>query len=318
MSRYSIESETSEGIEVLTLREGNNAAARIAPALGNNCFAFGAPDPVLEEISFAEFCAKPTSYGIPLLFPFPNRICDGRFVFEGREYNVNPPRHGFVRDKAWRVIDYGASDESGAWVQSRFRAEDYADTILPQFPSLFAFDVVYRLKDGRLEMEATSRNTGERRMPSGFGIHPYFHHPAPGVICVPARARWELVENLPTGVRLDVDGDYDLQTVRSTEGLALDDIFTDLAADEDGLVRCRLNDTVIEFSPKEFPHVVVFTPPAPRHALCIEPNTVPTDAFNLQARGVECNVALLDPGDEMRYRLSISSRTLQHSFGKRI
>ncbi|MCW5968108.1 MAG: aldose 1-epimerase [Blastocatellales bacterium] len=305
MPQYSIESEMRAGVEVLTLREGNSAAALLAPALGNNCFAFGAPDPVLEEISFAEFCAKPTGYGIPLLFPFPNRIRDGRFVFEGGEYNANPPRHGFVRDRAWRVIEHGASDEAGAWVQSRFDAADYADIILSQFPSLFTLDVVYRLRGGRLEMEITARNTGERRMPAGFGIHPYFHHPSPGVICVPARARWELVENLPTGLQLDVDGDYDLQTARSTEGLALDDIFTDLAADDDGLVRCRLNDTVIEFDRKEFPHVVVFTPPAPRRALCIEPNTVPTDAFNLQARGVECNVAVLAPGDEMRYRIAV-------------
>lgn len=312
MTQYSIDSEMRDGIEIVTLREGSCAAAQIAPALGNNCFAFGAPDPVLEDIPFAEFRAKPTSYGIPVLFPFPNRIRDGKFSYENREYTVDPPRHGFVRDKAWRVIETGASDETGAWIHSRFDAADHSDLILSQFPSLFTLDVVWRLKDGRLEMETTARNTGERRMPVGFGIHPYFNHPSPGVIRVPARARWELADNLPTGLRLDVEGDYDLQTTRTTEGLVLDDIFTDVVADDDGPARCYFNETVIEFDPKEFPHVVVFTPPAPRRAICIEPNTVPTDAFNLQGRGIECNVTTLDPGAEARFRISIYRQTLQH------
>src|SRR5688500_19161932 len=93
---YSVASEVRDEIEVISLKEGTVAVAEIAPTLGNNCFAFRAGTPILEPLPFSEFRQRPTSYGIPLLFPFPNRIRDGRFRFGGEEYQPDPPRHGFV------------------------------------------------------------------------------------------------------------------------------------------------------------------------------------------------------------------------------
>ncbi|HNG31864.1 MAG TPA: hypothetical protein PK012_19260, partial [Blastocatellia bacterium] len=57
----------------------------------------------------------------------------------------------------------------------------------------------------------------------------------------------------------------------------------------------------------EFPNVVVYTPPAPRQAVCIEPNTCPTDAFNLEARGIAANVLTLQPGASVNFKISIYS-----------
>jgi aldose 1-epimerase len=308
MTHYSIEKDLREGIEIYKLIEADRAVAEIAPALGNNCFAFRTSAPILEEVSFDDFRKKPTSYGIPILFPFPNRIRDGKFNFEGAEYTVDPPRHGFVRDKAWQVVDSGASDAEGAWIESRFDAADYAEQILAQFPALFTLDVLYRLKDGRLEMETIARNTGDATIPIGFGTHPYFQHPQPSTIQVPAGKRWELADNLPTGNLIDVAGDYDLRAERSTDGLTLDDIYTDVSAEADGMARCYLNQTVVEFDPVQFPQIVVFTPPAPRRAICIEPNSCPTDAFNLQERGIESNVITLTPGATVGFKISIYNR----------
>jgi aldose 1-epimerase len=269
---------------------------------------------VLEPVAFEEFRQKPTSYGIPILFPFPNRIRDGQFRFRGRSYKVDPPRHGFVRDKAWRVEANGASGEEGAWIRSAIEAGDYADQILGQFPHPFRLEVTYRLKDSLLEMETTAHNTGDEDMPAGFGIHPYFRRPDRGAVQVPARKRWELDDSLPTGRLLDVEGSYDLGEPRDLTGLSLDDIFTDAAADSDGQTRCRLTDhqkatqVVVEFDSKEFPHIVVYTPPAPRRAICIEPNTCPTDAFNLQDRGIESNLLVLRPGEAIDFKVAIYTR----------
>jgi hypothetical protein len=57
-------------VEIFTLREAERAHAEIAPSLGNNCFVFRAPEPVLEHVTFDQFYERPTSYGIPVLFPF--------------------------------------------------------------------------------------------------------------------------------------------------------------------------------------------------------------------------------------------------------
>ncbi|HMV83887.1 MAG TPA: aldose 1-epimerase [Blastocatellia bacterium] len=312
-SIYSVVSETHQGAEIITLREADRARAKIAPGLGNNCFEFQNTEPVLEAIAFDQFLAKPTSYGIPVLFPFPNRIRDGRFTFQGQTYAVDPPRHGFVRDKAWQIAATGASDEEGAWLRSRFDANDFADQILSQFPFPFVLEMTYRLREQRLELEFTAQNSGEKDMPVGFGIHPYFQKPAVGGIRVPANRRWELEDSLPTGRLLDVEGKYELRSEVGLEGLQLDDIFTDLIADENGLSQGYIanreswENIFVEFNAAEFPNVVVYTPPAPRQAVCIEPNTCPTDAFNLEARGIAANVLTLQPGASVNFKISIYS-----------
>lgn len=308
---YSVISETREGVEVFSLSEADRARAEIAPALGNNLFAYSTREPVLESIPFTDFRQKPTSYGIPILFPFPNRIRDGVFSFQGEQYTVNPPRHGFVRDKAWQVEGHGASVEAGAWLTSSFDAGDYPSEILQQYPFPFRLEVTYRLKDARLEMETRIQNTGARDMPAGFGTHPYFRRPANGTLTVPAQQRLELKESLPTGQLLDVADAYDLRHAADINRLKLDDIYTGVEAEADGLARCVLFDqendvrTIVEFSRAEFPYVVVYTPPAPRLAICVEPNTCPTDAFNLQTQGIESNVLTIGAGETSNFNISI-------------
>ena len=305
--------ESRDGVEVVTLRTDGDVVAEIAPSLGNNCFAFVAGDAVLEPVDFAEFRAKPTSYGIPLMFPFPNRIRDGRFTFRGETFTVDPPRHGMVRDKVWRVVDSGAAEGHGAWVRSRFDASDAGDAVLSQFPFPFRIEVEYRLVGRTLTLEVVPENTGDRDMPYGFGIHPYFRRPERGEVTVPAASRWELESSLPTGRVVDVGGSFDLRSGADVASMELDDVYTGLEARSDGTTRCEIRDaatgatTAIEFARADFPHVVVYTAPAPRRAVCVEPQTCPTDAFNLAERGVASDVRVLGPGKSERLTISISA-----------
>jgi aldose 1-epimerase len=121
----------------------------------------------------------------------------------------------------------------------------------------------------------------------------------------------ELADSLPTGKLLDVTGNYDLRRPTDLNELTLDDIYTTVEAEAGDLARCVLADaesgtrTIVEFARAEFPYVVVYTPPAPRRAICVEPNTCPTDAFNLQTRGVESNVLVIGAGETAEFRISI-------------
>ncbi len=314
--RYSVRSERRDGVEVLVLREGDAALAEVAPALGNDCFRFDTTKPVLESVAFADFLRKPTSYGIPVLFPFPNRIRDGAFTFQGKRYEPKPPRHGFVRDKAWRVVGSGASDHLGAWITSEIKAEDYPGDILDHFPFPFTLEMTHRLKDAALELHVVATNTGSSDMPVGFGIHPYFRRPEKGAIQVPAERRWELEDSLPTGKLVALDARFDLRQPRDLASVELDDIYAAPIGAASGKVECFLNDdvnrlqTVVEFNRRQFPHIVVYTPPAPRPAICIEPNTCPTDAFNLQAQGIEADVIALSPGARAEFDVRIYSRAV--------
>lgn len=86
-------------VEIFTLCDEDKACAEVTPGYGNNCFVFRVQEPILEAVPLEEFRQRPMSYGIPILFPFPNQIRDGEFSFRGQRYAVNPNRHGFVRDK---------------------------------------------------------------------------------------------------------------------------------------------------------------------------------------------------------------------------
>lgn len=310
-NRYSIGSEKRGAIEIFSLYEEDLARAVIAPGWGNNCLAFRTRESILEPAPYEESSQRPSSYGSPILFPFPNRIRGGEFCFLGQRYVVSPSRHGFVREKPWAVVAVGASDQEGAWIKSAFEATQYPE-ILKQFPFPFHLEVTYRLKDCRLEMGTIIQNIGWRDMPCGLGIHPYFRRPKQGTIQVPALKRWELSDGLPTGKLLEVEGPYDLHRPRELTNLVLDDIFTDLIADSDGIVRCVLNDqikcirNVVEFDVKQFPNVVVYTPPPPRQAICIEPYTCITDAFNLHHRmGVDSNLIVLRPGETINFKVCV-------------
>ncbi|MCC6446722.1 MAG: aldose 1-epimerase [Armatimonadetes bacterium] len=307
---YSVRSERRDGMEVVSLRQDEAACAEVAPGFGNNCFAFRLARPVLEPVPFETFRRRPTGYGIPILFPFPDRIREGVFHFRGRRYEVSPDRHGYARHKPWEAVGSGASEERGAWVQARLEAARHPEDILSQFPHPFRLTVTHRLKDSALAVEIAVENTGPEDLPFGLGLHPYFALPVSGTIRVPARKRWEMEDHLPTGRLLDVAPDYDLRAPRSARGLVLDDIYTDLAADADGLTRCWLADTgtgvktVLE-SGGLFRHIVVCTPPAPRPSLCIEPLTCPADAFNLHDRGIESGLIILPPGRVIHGRVRI-------------
>ncbi len=310
---YAVTTDQQHGVGIVTLRQSEDVYARVTPAFGNNCFEFTCGDPVFDPVPFEKYLKKPTAFGMPVLMPYPNRIDNGVFRFEGKRYEVYPNRHGYVRNRSWRLAAQDASDHSGAYVTSSFRAADHRD-ILAQFPFPFWLEVTYRLKNGILSMETRIRNEGDGAMPYGFGIHPYFRRPPGAALEIPANQRFELVDALPTGKLIDVEGSYDFRRRKALGGLALDDIYTGLMPEENGNVRCCLcsseSDTsvMIEFSARQFPHVVVFTPPEPRQAICIEPYTCPTDGFNLRDRGIGNDDMVLGPGSEIDLSLSIQPR----------
>jgi aldose 1-epimerase len=306
---YLITTEHRRNTKVFILRQENIAEAIIVPEFGNNLIEFGICHkshwiPVLEPIDFDALCEKPTSYGNPILFPYPNRIRNSRFQFEGHTYILDEPgRHGLVRDKQFKVDAYGASENEGAWLKCSLNSESFP-TILRQYPFPFILEVTYTLRDSTIEMLSIITNTGNCNMPLGFGIHPYFRRPMKGTIQVPAKRRWELFNNLPTGRIFDVEGKYDFRQPTELDDLILDDVFTDLDVINGGLSRCVLDDKqtririIIEFDATFFRDLVVYTPPLPRQSIAIEPYTCPPDALNLKDNpDLLSHLILLPPGN---------------------
>jgi aldose 1-epimerase len=313
-------------MDVILLSDGRGSTAKIAPALGFNCFDFQArvgdeTVPVIDASpQFAKGGDKPSGHGIPILFPFPNRIREGRFAWNGRDYqipasnasyNAGNAIHGFCLDRPWRVTSRGPDFAIGAFQLSR----DAADRV-SYWPTDFRIEVRYAVRDGRLRADFLIVNPSTEPLPWGLGIHPYFKLPlsaksksARCLISAPAAEEWELIDSLPTGRRLAVSESKDLRDGAYFDTLKLDDVLTglgDTPVIESGIMDEQAGLQVTQRFPKEFRELVVYTP-AHRDAFCLEPYTCVTDAINLQPRGVDTGWRVLDAGGEFRTWIEIAA-----------
>lgn len=295
------------------------ATASILPAAGFTCYALQLPVgskgiEVLDfEPDFPTTGENPTRNGIPLLFPFPNRIRGARFDWHGQTYDLagihqdgqGNAIHGLVVDRPWRVVSQSSDNAVG-----QFQLSVDAPDRRGLWPADFLIEVGYSLQDLGLRCEIRVANPDRVSLPWGFGTHPYFRVPlAAGsrrgdcLIQAPAAAEWELTHCLPTGRQLPVSGRKDLREGEALEGLKLDDVFTDLAT-ENGRITSLVIDPaaglqVLQITDTTFRELVVYTPPHGR-SVCLEPYTCVTDAIHLAANGIDAGLHVLAPGAEFR------------------
>ncbi len=321
-----VERQNEAEFEVHVLSDSESGAtARVATGYGFNCFSFRCPrrggdwELIAADPRFCSERLEPSAHGIPVLFPFPNRISAGRFEFAGRSWELerNEPGgrnaiHGLVIDRPWRAVDTDGS------LSGEFQASRDAPELLQRWPGDFRIKMTYELAGTKLHCRIEVENPSEQPLPYGFGLHPYFRLPlradGPEQSCtvrVPIRQLWELDEQfLPTGRCLPVPAHLNVQSAKPLADLQLDHVFTGLEFDPDGWCRCELSDAeagerVIVSFDRFFEHVVLYIPPQ-RGSICIEPYTCVTDAVNLSARGVEgTGWRVLAPGERAEGQMAI-------------
>ena len=315
--------------EAITIRNKQSGAeATIAPDLGFNCIAFRvriaetAIDVIDSPADVLKTDSRPSSFGIPILFPFPNRIRDGRFTWDGVEYEVplapGKPNaiHGFCLDRAWRIIDQGED-----FVVGLFQLSIDDPDRRKCWPADFRLEVRYRVIENRLESQFRIENPDDVRLPWGLGTHPYFRlplsqHGSPNscVFTVPVQEEWELQENLPTGTRSAVPSTGSLRSGIRYGTERFDNVFTGWQTDGQTL-KCSIADeeSGIELTQacdaRLFREAVVFTPPD-RAAVCLEPYTCVTDAVNLQHNDLNTGWQVLDPGNAIETWVAIQVNRL--------
>jgi aldose 1-epimerase len=327
---YEVEGRTVGGRAVYTLRDqATGESATILPSYGFNLYDLrlrvaGQVRRIIEAApNWAENPGHPGRNGTPILFPFPNRIRDARFTFQGKDYTLpvnNKPNaiHGFAIDANWDVLEHGASD-TGASITGRYQISKQSPAMLEHWPADAILQVKYTLARGRLTLEADVTNPTAQDLPYGFGIHPYFRIPfTPGgdqsrtqVILPPAKY-WVLENFLPTGDIRPVDARLDFRQGQPMKGLKLDDVLTDLPKDD--MRVCRLVDLDLKaefrltFS-SVFRELVVYTPPGDGGIISLEPYTQTTDAINLQARGVAAGLRVLGHGGHEGFSITMETKS---------
>jgi aldose 1-epimerase len=236
-----------------------------------------------------------------VLMPWPGRIAGGTYDFAGRRLRLphndkaGPNAiHGLVRTRTWETE---AERLSAASFVLRLRRGDE-----PGYPFDLLLRIHYEARDGGIACRFEAQNVGEEDCPFGAGFHPYLV-PASGLeqarLQVPAAGWVEREGVLPTGGVRPASGALDLRTMRSVGGARLDDCFTGLSRDGDGLARVRLDDVEL-WMDAAFGFVQVFTGdtlgPSARQALAVEPMTCAPGAFVHPGLGLR----VLAPGERMR------------------
>lgn len=271
-----------------------------------------------------------------VLAPWPNRIAEGRFVFDGSVHRlpITEPQHatalhGLVAEADWTVLDKSESS-----VRLEFALEP-----TPGYPFSFGLGVEYRLHDDGLRISAEAHNTGSRRAPFGFGFHPWL---APGAgaapaetvddaqLVIPAETWVETDERLiPTEFRPFDDGTVipadhavdgsacivckDFRGLRTIGGTVLDDAYFTPRRGGDGWSRARLrgvDDREIAIGMGSgFRTWQVCTgddleSDRTRKAIAIEPMTCPPNAFASGTEGDDFDV--VEPGGRLAVEWSVS------------
>lgn len=309
----------AQGLETMSIQERSGRQLRIS-ANGYEAIiaTVGASLRVLTHngrdliVPFEADELRPSSRGATLA-PWPNRIADGQYTFQGTTHQLplsEPARgnaiHGLV-----------------SWVDFHERVV-VADrvvltaTIAPMrgYPFRVEVEVEYTIDASGLTQTVTGRNLGADPAPWGTGPHPYLVAGPTGA--APREGRvdaWTL--NLPATEVLTVSDDrllpvavesidahpqWDFRTTRPIGDVFIDHAFTGLTR-KNGLatVEVRTTDgsgTAIAFD-EGLPWVQVHTADTPtnpdthRIGLAVEPMTCPPDAYNSGT-----DLIVLEPGEE--------------------
>ena len=306
----------------------SGSSAQILVSQGFNCFDFRAVtsggktvDVIEAEDNYADGDKRPSANGIPLLFPFPNRIREGRFSWDGKDYHLPEDLaaydgagnaiHGFCYDRPWRVVEQ--NDNS---VVGEFQLSVDAEDRLELWPADFIIRVTYKVQGTTLHADIEISNPDERPLPWGFGTHAYFKLPLSDdsdpkhcLVQAAAHEEWQLTDCLPDGTKRPVSDSADLRDGAYFDVIKLDDVLSDLRP-EGSKIETKILDEVaglqvVQRFDTNFRELVAFTPPWTT-AVCLEPYTCVTDAINLEAKGVDAGWRVLAPGESFRTSITIS------------
>ena len=317
---------------VITLEAADSdSTASISVDRGFNCFEFKADvdgrivDVIDSQSDFPDGEGRVSGNGIPLLFPFPNRIKGGSFSWAGKDYQLPEDNvgydgngnaiHGFCIDRPWRVVAQGDDFAIG-----EFQLSKDAPDRLELWPADFVIRVHYEVAGSTLHSKFEIYNPDKVALPWGLGTHAYFKLPltseteATKCLCVaPVTQQWELTDCLPTGNKAALPADFPLADGVYFGERKLDDVFSGVPAD---IVECLMMDEaaglqIAQRNPGSFQELVIYTPPN-RNAICFEPYTCVTDAINLEEsqtpkEGLNTGWKTLGPGELFSTWIDISA-----------
>jgi aldose 1-epimerase len=266
--------------------------ATFVPSAGMLCCSlrYRGEELLAQNAGLAAYVRAGKTMGIPLLYPWANRLAAFDYTVRGRTVHVprdeslvhtdagGLPIHGVIGGRQdWQLS--GAADSIDAGTSSLSATLSWSEDQMQLFKVFpFRHDLRYQalLQDGRLEVALTVYACGADWVPLAFGFHPYL---APGG----ERARWQI--ELPAMRALTLDAQQIpvapapmLAPQRfELDGREFDDGFDSVV--EPARFSVAATDRQIELTFLQgYPCAEIFAP-ASSQFICFEPMTAPANAL---------------------------------------
>lgn len=252
-------------------------------------------------------------YAGKILAPWPNRIRDGKYSFNKKDYQLpinevskNNSLHGLVANSLWEITFQN---------QSKVILEYLLDQSAI-YPGKLQLQVIYEIIEQGVEIKVLSENIGENPVPYGVSIHTY-------LVAGALVKNNELLLQLPADQFLEVDAErllpVKLQPVVGTNfdfinSKKISDLFIDHAfkyssnySRSISLLNTEGQGAEMIFDDQS-KWIQIHTADRDlqgdsRMAVAIEPMTCPPDAFN---SGID--LIVLEPGKKHEYKLKIKRK----------
>ena len=223
------------------------------------------------------------------LFPFPNRIKDGQYIFENKVYNfpINFPNeknaiHGSVLENKFDIVAQVASEfETSLSIACTSSGKEEG------YPFKTTIVIKYSLDKDGFSCSTTIENKENKKIPVGDGWHPYFKTGSKIDTCfltLPVACSYKVDSRMiPTG-----EFSEELVYSKSTRiGTTQFDTGYKLAKSANKRMITKLEDPTLDLSLNiwqdggegNYNYLQVYIPPD-RQSIALEPMTCLADAFN--------------------------------------
>lgn len=219
-----------------------------------------------------------TTYASSILFPFANRIKDGKYNFDNKTYQfeINEPDnnnalHGLVFNKTFEIIDEKVTKDTASIILA------YNETKkCNAFPFTYNIQLEYTFNKENFYLKVTVKNTDEKVFPFTLGWHPYFQSSN----LFESSIKFNSSKKIVLDERCITTGITDTNTSQGIKiaGQQFDDCWI-LDSDEVVFKTPKYNLTFNATGDNNF--LQIYTPPK-ENTIAIEPTTGVSDSFNNQ------------------------------------
>jgi aldose 1-epimerase len=222
-----------------------------------------------------------------VLYPFPNRLKDGRFTWQGKTYQFptndathQNALHGFGMQRPLEVMEVEVDEDN-----AKIRLEGKYTGDHAHYPWPFTFGLTYELHaPNQLWVKFSLRNDADVAIPAGLGWHPYFQLAEIAAAHTLRLPQVEMVgidaRMIPTGKRYEY-GDF--LTPKLIGATVLDNCFAVPNTAKEVSAHLSGSRGTLRYwqetGKDKFNFLQVFTPPYGT-SVALEPMTCNVDAFN--------------------------------------